>query len=121
MKSDAKSTIDNTKEQASAAINYTKDAAGNQISQIREQSGAIALTEAQKRVDNAFRTTNVETLVENATKREVGSAVERRVQTEVDKVMASVQQDISTLGRIADAGSRMRQGIRSGYDELIGL
>ena len=95
MKSDAKSTIDNTKELAS-------------ISQIRGEAAAIALTEAQKRVDSAFRTTNVETLVDNAARREVGTAIERRVQTEVDKVMASVQQDISTLGRIADAVSRVQ-------------
>jgi len=121
VKGDTKQVVEGTRDQAKTAIDSTRDAASLQISQIREQSAAIALGEAQRRVENAFRTTNVETLVEDAARRQVGVVIERQAKGEVDRAMDSLQQDITMPGRLADAGAKMRIGMRSGWDQLFSL
>jgi hypothetical protein len=118
VKSDTYAAVDRTREDAKTAISHTTDATSLQISQIRERSATIAIGEAQKRVDEAFRTTNVQKLVEESAQRQVGPVIDRKVQTEVDREMASLQDEISALGQIADAGLQMRIGIRAGLDEL---
>lgn len=132
VRSDAKAAIDSTKDGAKlsidtatsgaqSAIDTAKESAASQISQVRQQAAGIALNEAQRRVDDAFRTTNVQGLVEDAARRQVGPVIDRQVRSEVDRVMGSLQDDISSLGEIADAGAYMRGGGRPGLDKLLGL
>jgi|ERR1041385_444434 hypothetical protein len=132
VRTDAKSAIDSTKDGAKlsidtatsgaqSAIDTAKESAASQISQVRQQAAGIALNEAQRRVDDAFRTTNVQGLVEDAARRQVGPVIDRQVRSEVDRVMGSLQEDISSLGEIADAGSYMRGGGRPGFEKLRAL
>jgi hypothetical protein len=110
MRGDAKTSIENA-----------KDATDAQISQIRDRSAAIALSEAQRRVDEAFHNRNIEAMVESAASRQVAPVIERQLKTEVDRAMVSLQSDITFLGQIADAGSFMRGGGRRGFDKLVEL
>jgi hypothetical protein len=121
VKSDTKAAVDSTREDARISIENATNTANSQISQIRERAGVIALGEAQRRVDEAFRSTNVQTLVEDAARRQVGPVIERNVAEQVDRVMSSLQEDISLSSRIADAGNQMRSGMQSGLNELISL
>lgn len=118
---DAKSAVDDAKKDAKDTIEYTKNTTDKQVSQIRDQSASIALNEAQQKVDSAFRSNNVEAMVENAAKREVGPVIDRQVRTEVDREMNSVQKDLTYLGKIADAGTSVRLGFRKGLNQLITL
>lgn len=113
-KADSKAAVESIRDQAKTAID-------SEITQIRGRSSAIAIAEAQRRVDEAFRSTNVQTLVEDAARRQVGPVIERNVAEQVDRVMVSLQEDISLSSRIADAGYQMRSGMRSGWTELISL
>lgn len=132
VRADAKSAVDNAKDGAQqaitnaqsgaqSAISSASDQAAFEISKVRQQSAGIALGEAQKRVDDAFRTTNVTEMVESAARRQVGPVIERQVRGEVDRVMAALQEDISSLGEISDAGSYMRGGGRPGLEKLLAL
>lgn len=104
--------------QAAAAMSETKDAASREISNVRDDAAKIAIGEARKRVDDAFRSENIQAMIDTAAKRQVGPAIDRRVRQEVDLVMAGLEQQISTLGEIADLGTRMRVGLRSGLEGL---
>lgn len=89
--------------------------------QIRERSATIALSEAQRRVDDAFRNRNIEGMVENAASRQVAPVIERQLKTEVDRAMVDLRQDISFLGQISDSGAYLRVGGRKGLDKLVEL
>jgi hypothetical protein len=104
--------------EAAAAVGAARDSATREISTVREEAANIALTEAQKRVDEAFKTTNVVSMVEAAAKRQVGPVIERQVNAEVDRVMTSLQGDISTMGQLVDIGMKMRVGLRDGLEGL---
>lgn len=104
--------------EAAAAVGAARDSATREISAVRGEAANIALTEAQKRVDEAFKTTNVVSMVEAAAKRQVGPVIERQVNAEVDRVMASLQGDISTMGQLVDIGMKVRVGLRDGLEEL---
>ena len=118
-KSDTKAAVDNTRDNAKASIENAKAATDAQISQIRDRSAGIAVSEAQRRVDEAFRNRNIETMVENAASREVAPVIERQLRAEVDRAMLSLQSDNSFLGQLADAGSYLRGGGRPGLDKLV--
>ncbi len=60
-------------------------------------------------------------MVENAARQQVAPVIERQLKGEVDRAMASLQADITFLGRIADAGAYMRGGGRPGFDKLVEL
>ena len=98
-----------------------KTATDAQISQIRDRSAAIAISEAQRRVDEAFHNRNIEGMVENAASRQVAPVIERQLKTEVDRAMISLQLDITFLGQISDAGAYLRVGGRPGLDKLLEL
>lgn len=121
VKSDTKAAVDSMREDAKASIENATNATSTQISQIRERAGAIALGEAQRRVDEAFHNRNIEGMVENAASRQVAPVIERQLKTEVDRAMVNLQGDISFLGKLADAGSYMRGGGRPGFDKLVEL
>jgi hypothetical protein len=105
--------------QGAAAISETKDAASREISKVRDDAAKIAIDEARKRVEDAFRNENIQAMIETAAKRQVGPAIDRRVRQEVDLVMTGLQGQISSLGEIADLAMRMRIGLRSGLEGLI--
>lgn len=118
VKGDVKQSVDSTKSDAKQAIDYTKTFADTQISQTREQTSAIALNEARRQVDNAFRTSNIESMIELAAKKQVGQAYEREVRGQIDGLMDNIHQEITALGQINDAGAKMRVGIREGLERL---
>jgi hypothetical protein len=121
VKSDTRAAVDNIKDDAKASIENAKTATDAQISQIRDRSAVIAVSEAQRRVDEAFRNRNIEGMVENAASRQVAPVIERQLKTEVDRAMVSLQRDITFLGQISDAGAYMRVGGRKGLDKLVEL
>lgn len=118
---DIKSEIAEVKETAKQAINNTKELTDLQISNIQEKASKIAIDEARSRVEEAFRSTNIMSLVESAAEKQVGVEIEKQVQNKVVEAFDAIQRDITILGKIADAGMKMRIGIRSGLDELIEL
>ena len=80
-KSDTKAVVDKTREDAKTSIESVKNATDAQISQIRDRSAAIAISEAQRRVDEAFHNRNIEGMVENAASRQVAPVIERQLKT----------------------------------------
>jgi len=120
-KSDTKAVVDKTRDDAKTSIESVKVATDAQISQIRDRSAAIAISEAQRRVDEAFHNRNIEGMVESAASRQVAPVIERQLKTEVDRAMVSLQRDITFLGQISDAGAYMRVGGRKGLDKLLEL
>jgi hypothetical protein len=104
--------------EARAAVEATKDWAGQEISAIRQEAARLAVTEAHERVDDAFKTTNVVSMVESAARRQVAPIIERQVNREVDRVMATLQNDVTVMGQLADLGVKMRIGLRSGLEGL---
>ena len=90
-----------------------------ELAKLKDEASKIALREAQQRVDAAFRTTNVQALVENAARRMVGSVVERQVRRETSRAFELVQSQINAMGKLADLGTKMRIGLREGMEGLI--
>ena len=54
-------------------------------------------------------------------KKQATEAVERQVSNAVTLAMVGIQQDITTLGTLSDAGARTRIGMRAGLEDLISL
>ena len=104
--------------EANAAIESEKNLASIQLDSIRDQAAKLAVDEAKRRVDDAFKANNVEEMVEKAAKRQVGSTIEHEVAEEVDRYMESIQGDITALGAIADNAMKMRIGLRAGLEQL---
>jgi hypothetical protein len=105
--------------QAKSSVAEISRSVQQQISKIRDDSEKVARDEAQKRVDSAFRAENVQALVESAANREVGSAIQRQVTSEVERAMEPLQEEINTLGNIANLAMEMRIQLRPGMDGLI--
>ena len=120
-KSDTKSLVDTTREQTKDAIKAANDATEVELRQIRDRSATIALSEAQRRVDDAFHNRNIEGMVESAASRQVAPVIERQLKTEVDRAMVDLRHDISFLGQISDSAAYLRVGGRKGLDKLIEL
>jgi hypothetical protein len=104
--------------QANAEIKEAVEAANRQIDHVREEAAKVAIDEARKRVDDAFRTQNIQEMIEAAAKRQLGPAIDRRVRQELDVFATGVQDQISSLGEITDLAAKMRIGIRSGLNDL---
>lgn len=121
MTNNAKTVIEGTKADANQTINQTKATTELQTSQIRNQAAEIALSEAQKRVDAAFRGDNIQAMVDRTAQTQIAPVVERKLQGEVDRATAFLQEEISALGQIADAGAYMRGGGRNGLEKLVAL
>ena len=121
VRSDANSAIERIRSQAKTEIEQARDSVNRELSAIRAEAASIARDEARKGVDDAFKTTSISTMIEDAAKKEVGSVIEREVRNEANRVMHSIQADISSLGQIADTGMQMRVGLRSGLNQLLEL
>jgi hypothetical protein len=113
--------ISDVKSEARASIEQTKDSANKEISKIQDQAAKIALAEAQRRIDIAFQAPNINKMIEVAAKRQMGSAMELQVKAQVDQETKQLRDDITFLGKISGAGARMRLGIRAGLEELRSL
>jgi len=113
--------ISEFRSEAQVAVDRSRDLAGAQISKIRDEAASIALKEARDRVDEAFKATNIHTMVESAARRQVGPAINRQVRESVDQAMRSLQTEIGSLGQLADLGMRARMGYRSALDGLIAM
>jgi hypothetical protein len=117
--SEIKSEMAEVKKEAKAAIESTTANANLQIVQIRERAAEIALTEAKQRVNDAFKAKSVSEMVEAAAKKQVGEQIEKQVRHEVENALYQIQYDITSLGRMANAGMQMRMGYRAGLEELL--
>jgi hypothetical protein len=106
------------RQQVGTEITEARDAARREITKVREDAGKIAIDEAQKRVEEAFRSQNIQEMIETAAKRQLGPAIDRRVRQEIDLFTTGLQAQISSLGEIADLATRMRIGLRSGLEGL---
>jgi hypothetical protein len=107
------------RDQATAAITETRDSADREIAKVRADARGVAIDEAHKRVDEAFRTENVRSMLNAAARREVGPAIDRQVREEVDRAMVGFDQAMSNLEEIADLGVKMRLGVREALDGLV--
>ena len=121
IRSDVNSQIQRVQSQATNEIQRARESANSEISKIRGDAASIARVEAQKGVDDAFKTTNIITMVESAAKKQVGPVIEHQVRSEVDRVIQSIQTDITSLSQIADYAMQMRVGFRSGLTHLLEL
>jgi len=79
MTSDAKITLKDTKEESSR-LNYSlKSDAEQSIRYIREDAKSLALSEATKQVNDAFREKNIQKTIEEAAQKEITTSVNERV------------------------------------------
>jgi len=53
-------------------------------------------------------------MIEDAAKKQVGPIIEHEARKEAERVMHSINADISLLGQIEDASMQMRTELRSG-------
>ncbi len=92
-----------------------------QLQSIRIQASELAALEVQSRLEKSFQEQNIASLVEAATQKKVAQAIDQQVQEAVTKAMASMQEEINSVGRIAEAGSRLRIGLRTGLVDLVDI
>jgi hypothetical protein len=108
-------------EEAKASVEATKESATNEIDKIREQSGRLAIDEARLRIESAFKDTNISAMIQIAAERQVNEAVQRDIQQSVDQAAMRIQDEIDTLGRISDAGAKIRINMASGIQDMRAL
>jgi len=110
--------ISDMKADAKTEIAAAAESAHKEIIRIGEQASGVALGEARSRVEEAFRKEDVVSMVRAAAVRQVGPAIEERVDKELDRAGRQIQESIDTMGRIADLGVKMRLGLREAADQL---
>ena len=111
--------ISEVKSEASAAIDAEKRLASSQLDSIRKDAAVLAVQEARRAVDEAFKSNNIVEMVNKAARLQAGAAIDRHVAQEVDQSMSSLQSDISALGTVADNAMKMRIGLRAGLEQLL--
>ena len=121
MRTRVQSDIFDLKRDAFASLQSTRDNAKEEIQSVRREAAKEAISEAQRRVDEAFKSANIGSLIESAAKRHVEDKVATQVRQEVEQAFQSLQGDLATLGLIADSGVKLRLGWRPGYEELDSL
>lgn len=92
-----------------------------QLAQIRDQAHAAALAEARARVDQAFQATNITSMIQEATRRQVGRTIEQEVQDEVDRAFDSIRRQVDSMGEMGDLATKTRIGLREGLEKLSAL
>ena len=117
--SDLKNEINELKDNARYSIKSTNEMATLEISLIRERAKLIAVEEAKRKVEETFRTNNVESIIKEIVRENLASISEQEIRSQVLNTFDEIQNEISVLGKIADSGVRMRLGFRSGMEQLI--
>ena len=79
MVSDAKSTLKETKDQSNLLSSSLRTEADRNIQYIREDAKSMALNEATKQVNAAFKEKNVQKMIEDAAEKEIATSVQEMV------------------------------------------
>jgi hypothetical protein len=111
-------SLGDVKADASQQIQAVRSSAQNEIAKAKEDVIVAVRTEAQKRVDEEFNSSNISEMVEAAAKRKVGRAIDRQIQEEVSHTVSHLQEQIEQTSEIGNLGMRMRVGFRDAFDEL---
>jgi hypothetical protein len=111
-------SLGDVKADASQQIQAVRSSAQNEIAKAKEEVIAAVRTEAQKRVNAEFNSSNITEMVDAAAKRKVGRAIDRQIQEEVSRTVSHLQEQIEQTSEIANLGMRMRMGFRDAFDEL---
>ncbi|MGI4750774.1 MAG: hypothetical protein ACRYFB_09080 [Janthinobacterium lividum] len=105
--SDAKETIIAVKGNLKDEITSTNYSTQNELLRIKKETNSLALTETQKQVDNVFKSTKIQDIIENSAIKEIKQ-----------KVASLVNTSTQNLTKINDAASKIRIGLPQGIDEL---
>lgn len=101
------------------SINETREIALNKIESIKELATTAARNAAQEKIDEAFQKENISQMIETAAEQQIGEEVKRMVTKEIERITPRIQADLSDVGSISDMGSKMRIGLRSGFEDLV--
>jgi len=104
MASNAQTTLKDTKDESNLLSYSLKSDAEKSIQYIREDAKSLALAEATKQVNDAFREKNIQKTIEEAANKEITSSVKEMV---FDK--------LSSLPKILLALDRIRAGQKESY------
>lgn len=113
-----KKEVDFVKRLATQEINRTSQFAEDKIKMIKNDSEEIALNEARRRVQEAFKTNNIQELVENTTQEEVLKSIDAKLGDEVDNAYKTIVQELESIVKISDSAMRMRMGFKPGCISL---
>ncbi len=102
-----------------AALRMMKTSTATELSGTRQAATATAAAAAEQRLDKALADGSLKTLVEDISLKTASSAAEAQAHESIGKAMNSVESELRWIGEIADAGSRLRIGLRSGLDDLV--
>jgi hypothetical protein len=106
--SDAKSSIDATRIEAS-----------REIENVGKQSSEIARTEARQRIDEAFEKGNIQQMIDRVARERVDVAVDREIEKNLGAKIRTFQAEMADMGDVSAASSRLRLGFREGLDSLV--
>lgn len=83
---DADKQLEHNRKNIELFLTLTKDITSVQIETIREDATNLALSSARARVEEAFRTNNVQAEIEKAIKNEIGNNLEAMIQNEMQDI-----------------------------------
>jgi hypothetical protein len=106
--SDAKSSIDATRIEAS-----------REIENVGKQSSEIARTEARQRIDEAFEKGNIQQMIDRIARERVDAAVNREIEKSMGARIRIFQAEMADMGDVSAASSRLRLGFREGLNTLV--
>lgn len=106
-------------EDGKIAISETQKIVNEKLNNIQRQASELALKEAEKRINEILKKSNIEDLTEKAVKKYAVEKIEKEVQKEIDVTLKSIQEEISSLGVIADSAIKMRIGHKSGLVKML--
>ena len=107
--------LSDAQDAATSAITRTEKAAKLQIDEVKSD----AREEARKRVDEAFRQNNLQALIDEVAKKEVGAAVQRRIEEQFDRYTPKLREDMTAVARVFGLASQLRSGRWQAGRELI--
>ncbi len=114
---EADKQIEHLRKNTETYLNLTKDITSMQISTLREDAKNLALSSARLRIEEAFKTNDIQLQVETAAKKEIGNRLDEIVKREIEKT-TSVFDNFPIL---TNAYDRIRWGDRKALDILDSL
>jgi len=117
--SDMKKEVSGLKTEALVIINQTKENFDLQLEGIQNRAENTALKEAKLIVRSTLSDKDIESIIKNEIESVTGYYLRERIESESNKALKKVNNEISSLVKVFDASVRMRIGLKNGYLKLL--
>ena len=93
---------------------------GSNMREVRDNAEKTAISESQKAVEKAFRTENIQEMINKSAEKEIKGAIQVEIAKQMEKVRPN-QTDVTTASLVSDAVARMRNFYRSGLTDIMAV